>query len=149
MGAEDAVMTPQIVATDAPSSADREAILKQLIEFNEARAGVTPLRQFAVLLRDPHSDETIGGLYAYSFYDWLYIDVLIVPETLRGRGFGTELMRRVEAQAVAQGCGGIWLNTFSFQARGFYEKLGYEVFGALDDHPRGAQRYFMRKRLVV
>jgi ribosomal protein S18 acetylase RimI-like enzyme len=45
------------------------------------------------------------------------------------------------------GCVGVWLNTFSFQALGFYQRLGYEVFGSLDDHPRGSQRYFMRKLL--
>lgn len=142
-------MTPEIVATDSPSTADRETILRELIAFNEAQAGTTPLHQFALFIRDADSGDTVGGLYSYSFYDWLYIDVLVVPEALRGRGLGRELMRRIEIEAMAQGCIGVWLNTFSFQARGFYEKLGYEVFGTIDDHPPGAQRFFLRKRLPL
>ncbi|MGC6728099.1 hypothetical protein ACP0GO_26835, partial [Escherichia coli] len=41
----------------------------------------------------------------------------------------------------------MWLDTYSFQARGFYEKLGYTVFGTIDDFPPGHQRFFGRKRL--
>ena len=142
-------MTPDLVATDAPTVADREAILHLLMDYNESRAGDANLKQFAVILRDPENGDTVGGLTSYSFYDWLYIDVLAIPEPCRGRGVGTELMRRAEAAAVERGCIGVWLNTFSFQARGFYEKLGYECFGAIDNHPRGAQRFFMRKVLVA
>ena len=140
-------MTPDIIATNAPTVADREAILQRLVDYNESRAGETKLQQFAVVLRDPENGDTIGGLTSYSFYDWLYVDVLVVPESCRGRGLGTELIRRAENAALEQHCVGVWLNTFSFQARGFYEKLGYDCFGEIDDHPRGAQRFFMRKRL--
>jgi ribosomal protein S18 acetylase RimI-like enzyme len=51
--------------------------------------------------------------------------------------------------AAARGCIGVWLDTYAFQARGFYEKLGYEVFGTLADHPRGGGRFFMRKLLAA
>jgi hypothetical protein len=57
-------------------------------------------------------------------------------------------MRRAEAVAAARGCVGVWLDTFSFQARPFYERLGYSVFGTLEDNPRGGARFFMQKRLV-
>jgi hypothetical protein len=59
----------------------------------------------------------------------------------------TKLVRAMEAEAVGRGCHSAFLDTFSYQARPFYEKLGYEVFGALDDYPRGLQRFYMRKRL--
>ena len=54
-----------------------------------------------------------------------------MPETLRGRGIGTDLLRRAEAEALVRGCHGAWLDTFEFQARGFYERLGYRCFGEL------------------
>jgi len=55
-------------------------------------------------------------------------------------------MLRAEAEARARGCIGIWLNTFSFQARGFYEKLGFTLIGQIDDYPVGHQRFFLQKR---
>jgi hypothetical protein len=53
----------------------------------------------------------------------------------------------MEAEAIRRGCHSAYLDTFSYQSRPFYEKLGYEVFGTLDDYPRGHQRFYMRKRL--
>jgi GNAT superfamily N-acetyltransferase len=72
---------------------------------------------------------------------------LFVPETLRGQGLGRELMRRAEEEAIARGCHASWLDTFQFQARGFYERLGYTCFGELSDYPPGFSRYFMQKML--
>jgi GNAT superfamily N-acetyltransferase len=69
-------------------------------------------------------------------------------DDLRGRGVGRELMAQAEARAVERGCHAAWLDTFSFQARGFYEKLGYEEFGTLD-YPPIHKRYFMKKLLVA
>jgi ribosomal protein S18 acetylase RimI-like enzyme len=65
----------------------------------------------------------------------------------RGKGCGKALMAQAENIARANGCIGLWLDTYEFQARGFYEKLGFEVFGTLDDHPIGQKRFFLRKRL--
>ena len=56
-------------------------------------------------------------------------------------------MAQAEARAIARDCHSAWLDTFSFQARGFYEKLGYEEFGRLD-YPPMHKRHFMRKLLV-
>jgi GNAT superfamily N-acetyltransferase len=101
----------------------------------------------AILLRDPADKQVIGGLTGRSLYDWLFIEWLVVPESLRGQGLGRDLMGRAEAVARARGCVGVWLDTFEFQARPFYEKLGYSVFGQIDDFPRGSCRYFLQKRL--
>jgi ribosomal protein S18 acetylase RimI-like enzyme len=78
---------------------------------------------------------------------WLHVSVVWVDERCRGQGLGTELMNAMEAEAVGRGCHGAYLDTFSYQARPFYEKLGYEVFGTLEDYPPGHQRFYMRKRI--
>ena len=70
-----------------------------------------------------------------------------ISDILRGRGVGRELMDRAEVRARERGCHSAWLDTFSFQARGFYEKLGYEEFGQLD-YPPDHHRHFMQKRLT-
>jgi len=64
-----------------------------------------------------------------------------------GGGLGKELMKRAEVYALERGCTDAFLDTFSFQARSFYEKLGYRVFGVLENHPAGHQHYFMTKQL--
>jgi len=136
----------EIVATETPGAADREAVLALLIAYNDSQTGPHGYKPLAVLLRDA-AGSTIGGLCGRSVYDWLYVDLLAVPEPLRRQGIGAQLMRRAEAVALERGCVGIWVDTYGFQARGFYEKLGYELFGTIDDHPRGSHRFFFRKRL--
>ena len=71
--------------------------------------------------------------------------VVLAP---RGGGTGTTLMRRAEEIARQRDCIGMWLDPYSFQARGFYEKLGFTVFGQVDDHPPGEQRFFLQKRFA-
>ncbi len=52
-------------------------------------------------------------------------------------------------EAARRGCRYAWLDAFSFQARGFYEKLGYTVLGTLEDSPPGHSRYFLKKNLAA
>lgn len=71
-----------------------------------------------------------------------------VAEELRGMGYGTKLMQRSKEVAKAQGCRSIHLETYSFQAPNFYQRLVYEVFGTLDDYPDGETKYYFKKHLV-
>jgi N-acetylglutamate synthase-like GNAT family acetyltransferase len=80
---------------------------------------------------------------------WLHVRTLAVAVPVRGQGFGRELMKRAETYAVERGCTDAFLDTFSFQARPFYEKLGYRVFGTLENHPVGHQYYCMTKSLGI
>lgn len=139
-------MDIELVATETPTPEDRAAIIAALTRFNDSQVGPSNLRPLALLLRDP-SGTTLGGLWGRSMYGWMFIELLVVPEALRGRGLGAELMRRAEAVARERGCAGIWLDTFSFQARPFYERLGYTLFGEIAGHPPGGARYFLHKRL--
>jgi GNAT superfamily N-acetyltransferase len=136
----------EFVVLDKPPPREREAILAPLNAYNDMRGGPSGYRTLAVLLRDLESGKRIGGLWGWSAYDWLRIDLLFVPEQLRGQGLGTRLVRHAEAIALERGNIGVWLDTFEFQAPGFYQKLGYEVFGVLPDHPRGQRSYFLHKR---
>jgi predicted N-acetyltransferase YhbS len=88
-------------------------------------------------------------LRAISYYGWMFVEFLVLSEELRHAGIGTRLMRAAEAEARELGLQGIWLDTFSFQARPFYERLGYRVFGQIDDYPLGSARFFMSKHLAL
>ena len=134
----------EIVAS--PGEAERLAILAPLAAHNDASVGPTERHNVAIVVRDD-AGEIAGGLWGATGYRWLFVQYLALPPTLRGAGRGRALMLAAEAEAKRLGCIGIWLDTFSFQARGFYERLGYAAFGQIDDYPHGAARFFLSKRL--
>jgi len=130
-----------------PGDADLAAILAPLAAHNDAAAGPTERHKVALAVRDD-AGAIVGGLWAEAGYRWLFVKYLALPPHARGRGQGRALMLAAEAEARRLGCIGIWLDTFSFQARGFYEKLGYRVFGRIDDYPPGEARFFLSKRIA-
>ncbi|MCB1518211.1 MAG: GNAT family N-acetyltransferase [Hyphomicrobiaceae bacterium] len=131
-----------------PPDMMREEVRKGLREWN-LRVVPTekPRGDFAVYVRDPASEVVVGGLWAEYYYDWMFIEFLSVPEDGRGEGLGRRMVLEAESFARELKLTGIWLDTFSWQAQGFYEKLGYSVFGQIEDFPEGQSRMFLKKRL--
>lgn len=132
--------------TDVPDDDLRKGILTPLVAYNQAKTGRSDQRPLIVAIDDDEG-RVIGGLWGRTAYDWLFVELLVVPQPLRGRGVGTDLMARAEREAIARRCHSAWLDTFEFQARGFYERLGYTCFAQLADYPVGTTRYFMKKAL--
>jgi GNAT superfamily N-acetyltransferase len=129
---------------------ERDYIDNQIVEFNRSKI---PFLQDDTLLFTNYvikneQNEIMAGILSY-VYCWkiLYVDVLFVDEKYRHKGFGTQLLSKVEEEAKALGATLVHLDTFDFQAKDFYIKRGYEVFGVLDDCPPGHKRYYMRKVL--
>lgn len=141
-----AAMNCSIMIPDKPTLEHREAVRGLLADFNAQHGYPVDTKPVAVLLNDEQG-RTIGGLWGQTSLQWLYIEFLFVPENLRGRDFGSALMDEAERVARKRGCANSWLTTFSFQARTFYEKRGYEWFGELDNSPGENVRFFLRKRL--
>jgi GNAT superfamily N-acetyltransferase len=135
-----------IEIADPATDADHEAVQQRLIAFN-ARHVPSDYEPFALRLRDEATSEVVGGLFARKYYDWLFVELLFVPEQGRRQGLGTQMLAEAEAFARSKGCVGVWLDTFSFQAPDFYAKLGYERFGVIEDYPKGSKRMFYQKRL--
>jgi GNAT superfamily N-acetyltransferase len=109
--------------TEVADEKDRMAIAAPLVEYNASQAGPSGNRPIIVLVKDG-ADAVIGGLWGHTAYGWLYVQLLVVPASLRGRGVGTEIMQLAEREAVARGCHAAWLDTFEFQAREFYIRNG-------------------------
>jgi GNAT superfamily N-acetyltransferase len=136
-----------ITREDDGPIADAQAVGEALGAFNQSHTGddaYTPVRLF---VRD-EDGAIVGGLLADVYMGWIFVKALWLDERLRGAGTGAELMRRAEEAARELGCTGVWLDTFTFQAPGFYRKLGYEEFGRIDDYPPGFARHFFRKRFA-
>ena len=131
---------------DQPSAADREAINDALTEFNRPYLRDPAFGRIGVFVRD-EAGTVMAGLSASFYAGWLFVSDLWVHGKLRRRGLGRHLLREAERRAVARGCHSAWLDTFSFQAPGFYQRLGYEVIGMLD-YPPDVRRFFLKKLLI-
>jgi len=130
-----------------PPEEDREMIVKPLLAYNLAKAGDENYKRLAIFLRD-NENEVQGGLWAKIYYNWLFVDLLFVPDAMRGENLGATLLREAENWAKSEGCRGAWLDTFAFQAPEFYKKQGYSVFGTLENYPEPHSRHFLRKILM-
>ena len=139
-------MTLRLDAIEGADEAAAKAITDALIAYNRAQAGEHGYAELTLALRDAEG-AAVGGLVAESYYEWMFIRLLAVPDAYRGQGWGTRLLQAAEASARRRGLTGIWLDTFGFQARPFYERHGFRCFGGIDDYPAGWGRFFMQKRL--
>ncbi len=109
----------------------------------------TPRRYRSLTLGLRASDQQFAGaLLAATVWSWLSIDVLWVEPSLRGRGFGRAMVREAERIAQERGCTHVRLDTFDFQARGFYEGLGYRVYAQLESFPVGHTQFHLTKSLA-
>lgn len=142
--------TPQLTITvpAKPNDSHRDVVVKALMDYNDKSVGPSGYQPLAILIHDPVTGEPAGGLWGKTAYNWCFVELFVIPERFRGQDLGARVLAQAEDIARERGCVGIWLDTYWFQAREFYEKQGYEVFGALDDYPRGGSRFFMKKSLV-
>ena len=88
----------------------------------------------------------IGGLQGNHNSKWLYINAIWVDSNYRGQGYGKKMMIEVEKEAIKKGVSNSHLQTI--HSLGFYEKLGYEIFGVIKDSPIGFNMYYLKKRLI-
>ena len=130
-----------------PSPSMRSAIVEPLVAFNEQAAGPEGWGLLAVTVRDA-AGAVVGGLWGRTSHGFLFVELLALGPA-RGEGLGREVMRVAEAEARRQGLAGIWLDTFTFQAPGFYGKLGFAECGRIPDHPPGHDRIFYVKRFAA
>jgi GNAT superfamily N-acetyltransferase len=131
-----------------PTDEDIRTVKRHLMDFNNQHAEPEHYERLVLFVHDD-SEKIVGGLLGYTHWRWLFVQNLWVAESLRGLGYGQKLMKLAEQEARIRGCEHAYLDTFDFQARGFYEKLGYELFGQLEDYPPGHTKYFLQKRRLV
>jgi GNAT superfamily N-acetyltransferase len=139
---------PKIVVTDAPDPADTAVVADGLRAYNTSQAGYDDYRPLAVFVTDPTTGKVLGGLYGGSYLGQLRVDRFFLPERLRRDRLGSRLLALAEEEGRRRGCTRIALNTLEIQARGFYEKQGYDTAATLDCDPPGVVRYLMSKRLA-
>jgi GNAT superfamily N-acetyltransferase len=135
-----------ITPEENPDAAAASLVRNMIYQHNRS-VGKSDYQPLTLLLRNAVG-EVVGGLLGKTEWGWLHVDAVAIREEWRGRGYGTKLLAMAEAEWRARGCHDVYLDTFSFQARPFYERPGYEVFGVLENFTQHT-KYFLRKKLCA
>jgi GNAT superfamily N-acetyltransferase len=125
----------------------KKFVIDGVVNHNIAATGHGEYYPVQYYLRG-EGDEVLGGLLGNIWGTWMHVHILWVAQVARGKGHASKMMQAAEEYALRRGCTGVHLETFSFQARPIYEKLGYTVFGELSDYPAGHSEFFMKKSLA-
>src|SRR5262249_9309425 len=125
----------------------RQFIVNGVDNYNIAATNLPEYFPANFVLRGERGD-LLGGVLGQLWGNWLQVTYLWVAEAARGAGHGRRLLENAEVYARSRGAIGATVETHSFQAKPFYERLGYEVFGTLDEYPPGHLKFFLRKALA-
>jgi GNAT superfamily N-acetyltransferase len=124
----------------------RRFIVDGVDMYNVAATAMSDYAPVNFVLRGERGD-VLGGLLGQLWGAWLHVAYLWVAMSERGKGHGAKLLSAAEDYASTRGAVGATLETYSFQAGPFYERLGYELCGKLDGYPPGHAKLFLRKSL--
>ena len=140
-------MQTKLETTARPLAEDLAFLGESLTAFNDADVGPSLRMALAVFVRD-ETGAILAGISGYTAWGWLYVQWLWVDEKLRGQGTAGRMLEAAEREAVARGCHGALIDTFSPVAAKTYERQGYQPFGTLADFPVGRSRIFLQKQLA-
>lgn len=135
------------IMTDNPKEQEIDEILNNLRAYNLSHIELKVVKPLAIFVNE-ENDNIIGGISAETHGNWLEISYLWVDERLRGQKVGSKLVKDVEVEAIKRGCTSSFLNTFSFQAKDFYLKLGYKEVLTLEEYPLTGKRHYFIKQLT-
>lgn len=138
-----------ITVTNIVDQKSYDEVFDMLIEYNRNKTSElkNEINKPIEIIARNENNEIIGGIYGRSIWGTLEIKTLVVKTEYRKEGLGSKLMNEAEIEAKKRNCRFISLDTFSFQAPVFYEKLGFEKIGTETDHPKGFEKYYYRKAL--
>jgi GNAT superfamily N-acetyltransferase len=138
-----------LILTDAPEAAARAVIEDGLSQYNVEQAGYRDWRPLAVLVKDPATGATLGGLVGRTSLGLFFVERFYLPSALRRRDLGSRVLRHAEEEAKRRGCRNVALITMTIQAPGFYARQGYRELGRIPCDPPGHARVFMTKALTA
>lgn len=140
-------MDYQIEYTDKPDADAIDYLCMGTAAEAFIKKKLTPIEQFAFFVRDPQN-KIVGGINGYMYYGCLSIDQLYLEETLRGEGYGRLLVKKAEELAISKNCRFSVVNTMDWEAKGFYEKLGFIVEFERDGYDKESTLYCLKKNIM-
>ncbi|RLC19208.1 MAG: GNAT family N-acetyltransferase [Deltaproteobacteria bacterium] len=137
----------KIIIEFSPPLNEIKYLESKLFQHNRKKIENYSYEQFILKVVDS-SNSIIAGIHCKIGGNWLYIESLWVEKEYRSQGLGKELLIKAEKIASEKKCFGVYLYTYSFQNPGFYQKLGYNIFGTLENFCNENSKLYMKKILV-
>jgi GNAT superfamily N-acetyltransferase len=136
----------RVAAEGKRARASSRKLWEGLIRYNRQQAGPLRYTRTVLTVRDAKG-RLLGGTILQSYWKETYVELLWLSAKARRLGYGRRLIQEAERRARRRGSVLLHLNTYSFQAPGFYEKLGFKRLGGMQGSPRGESRHFYAKKL--
>lgn len=132
------------------SEEDIEYIDNTLGEFNKTQVQYTSKMDYIPLCYHIKDENglIIAGINAFSCWQMVYISEFWIDSAYRNQGIGSMLIKKIEDEAQSKGAIVSHTDTFDWQAKDFYLKHGYEVFGTIENCPPGHRRFFLKKHFI-
>ena len=133
------------IAVERTIGKTKKAVLDGLIGYNTEKMGKQKYKRFAVSLRE--RNKVVGGIVGEVWTKVLFIQLFWIEQKLRGKDYGTKLIKAIEEEAKRFGATHSYVDTMSFQAPGFYRACGYKQFGSIEGYPGNVTRHWFTKSL--
>jgi N-acetylglutamate synthase-like GNAT family acetyltransferase len=119
----------------------------RLFEFNIEATGFAEWEQLCLVI-DHENGDTVAALTGDIWGECCEVRQLWVAEPFGRRGHGRSLLQAAEAEARRHGCRRVVISTHSFQAPGFYARLGYRRVAIVEGQPEGHAKLTFTKELT-
>ncbi len=133
------------IAVERTIGKTKKAVLDGLIGYNTEKMGKQKYKRLAVSLRE--RNKVVGGIVGELWTTVLFIQLFWIEQKLRGKDYGTKLIKAIEDEARRFGATHSYVDTMSFQAPGFYRASGYREYGSIEGYPGNVTRHWFAKSL--
>jgi ribosomal protein S18 acetylase RimI-like enzyme len=130
-----------------PPDAELSRLAREVLTHGRAQAEGGNALPIACLVRD--GEELVAGGSGRTEFNRLFVSYLWVSEASRRQGIGSEILRRLEAQASDTGCTSALIETLSDEAARLYARAGYEAVAIIPNYVGHFTRHVMLKSLVT
>lgn len=135
-----------VISEGEPEPEDKKVLVDGLLAHHAWKGHPRKSTLFSIFVKD-QINTVLGGIIVSFLWNGMEIQSLWIDESVRKQNWGSKLVQAVEEEAVKRGCAIAYTNTFSWQAGDFYTKLGYSIYGTLEDFPKGSSLFYLRKNL--
>jgi ribosomal protein S18 acetylase RimI-like enzyme len=137
----------RLIAVDGKlDQIDKDVMVSGMLFYHASKGHPRKSETFSVSLKDDNN-KCLGCIVVSFLWNGMEIQSLWIDDPLRHQGWGRKLVETAETEAIKRGCTIAYTNTFTWQAPEFYKKLGYTIYGELDDFPKGSTLYYFQKAL--
>jgi len=125
----------------------KQKLIDGLSEHAIATIGINPWDGQAIAFAAYDDTIFIGGVALDFIHKQIHVKQLFVDPKYRGKGIGSKLMQAALEFGRNNGCTFVFLETLSYQAVDFYQKLGFSVDFIRDGFENGISLLYLKKSL--